>query len=84
MRINVQGLAEENEYDERNLVRCKCGQHYYPSKKMFVEFLKQYGDVDAQVDIWTHSHLDTGEVEIHVDLKYQTADLIDETKMKEK
>ena len=79
MKINVQGLADPSAYNERNLVRCKCGKHYYPSKKMFVEFLKQYEDVDAEVDIWSVNHLETGEVEIHVDLKYRISDAEKET-----
>jgi len=70
MKINVYGLADEKEYDERNLVKCKCGKHYYPSKKMFVEFLKQFNDVKANVSIWTHTDLDTGKVIINVQLKY--------------
>lgn len=74
MKINVEGLADSSFYDKRNLVRCRCGRHYYPSKKMFVEFLKQYEDVDAEVDIWSVEHWDTGEVEIHVDLKYKISD----------
>ena len=79
MKINVQGLADPSAYNERNLVRCKCGKHYYPSKKMFVEFLKQYEDVDAEVDIWTNKHWDTGEVEIHVDLKYRLFDAVEDS-----
>jgi len=74
MIINVEGLADSSFYDERNLVRCKCGKHYYPSKKMFVEFLKQYEDINAEVYIWSVTHLESGEVEIHVDLKYKISD----------
>jgi len=78
MKINVQGLADPSTYDRRNLVRCKCGKHYYPSKKMFAEFLKQYEDVEVEVDIWSVERLEAGEVEIHVDLKYRISDAKEE------
>lgn len=71
MQITVEGLASEKEYNDKNLVKCKCGKHWYPSKKMFAEFLKQYEDIDAEVDIWSIAHWENGTVEIHVDLKYK-------------
>jgi len=61
-------------YDERNLTICKCGKHRYPSKLMFIRFLEQFKDVDATVDVWSMEHWDTGEVEIHIDLKYKISD----------
>lgn len=33
------------QYDERNLTISQSGLNKYPSKKMFVEFLKQYEDI---------------------------------------
>lgn len=72
MKINVQGLT--GIYDNRFLTQCKCGEHWYPSKRMFAEFLKQYEDIDADVDIWAREDWDTGEVKITVELKYLISD----------
>ena len=71
MKVHVEGLANPKEYDERNLVRCRCGKHYYPSKKMFAEFLKKYRDVEGETWIWTEENWDKGEATIHVELKYK-------------
>lgn len=67
-------LAEEGEYNDRNLVRCRCGKHWYPSKKMFIEFLKQFKDVKATADIWTHSDIPSGKVTIHCEISYVVKD----------
>jgi|GEM_PF-6216218 hypothetical protein len=75
MKVKVYGLAEDSEYDERNLVLSESHKHHYPSKKMFAEFLKQYEDVDAEVEIWTHSDATTGIVTVNVEVKYKVADL---------
>ena len=77
MKINIDKykLAGKKEYDDRSLVRCKCGKHWYPSKKMFLEFLKQYKDVDAEADIWSHEDVNTGKVTIYVELSYVVGDL---------
>jgi hypothetical protein len=63
-----------NAYDERNLAKCKCGKHRYPSKLMFIEFLKQFKDVPGTADIWSIRHNEDGSVEIHVDVKYYVTD----------
>ena len=70
----IKESIEANAYDERNLTICKCGKHHYPSKLMFIRFLEQFEDINADVDIWSMEHWDTGEVEIHVDLKYKISD----------
>ena len=53
MKINVQGLADDNKvYDERNLDTCVCGcGRKFLTKKMFLEFLKQYEDIDGEASI---------------------------------
>jgi len=61
-------------YNDRNLVQCRCGKHWYPSKKMFLEFLKQYKDIPATAEVWSHQDLDTGKVTIHVELSYFISD----------
>jgi hypothetical protein len=48
MKIKYDKTRFEGKYDKRNLTICKCGKHKYPSKKMFVEFLKQYKDIFKQ------------------------------------
>ena len=65
-------------YDERNLTKCKCGKHRYPSKLMFIEFLKQFKDVPDVADIWSIRHNENGSVEIHVDIKYFVTDAKEE------
>jgi len=67
-------LAEKKKYNERNLVQCRCGEHWFPSKKMFIEFLKQYKDVDGEADIWSIEDWETGQVTIHIELSYMTPD----------
>ena len=68
MEIKVEGLAEEEEYDERNLVMCRCGEHLCPSKKMFAEFLERYRDIDAVAEIRSTESM-SGEVEIQVTVR---------------
>lgn len=70
MEIKVKGLGDDDQYDERNLVRCPCGKHYRPSKKMFAEFLENYRDIDGVAQIWSSEA--AGEVEIHVTLRFRT------------
>lgn len=70
----IKESIKANAYDKRNLTICKCGDHYYPSKLMFIRFLEQFKDIKADVEIWSMEHWDTGEVEIHVDLKYKISD----------
>lgn len=65
MEINVEGLADEGEYDERNLLRCPCGEHYLPTKKMFAEFLEKYEDLDGVAEIRGSKSV-WGDVEIKV------------------
>lgn len=69
MKVIVDGLI--GKYNKRNLAKCNCGNHYYPSKKMFAEFLKQYKDVEAEVYIGSTQNFSTGEVNIYLDLKYK-------------
>ena len=68
MKVKVGGI--EGKYDNRNLTVCKCGKHHYPSKKMFAEFLKQFKDVKADVNIISVEDL-SGVVVIYVELKYK-------------
>jgi phage terminase large subunit len=66
---------KEARYDKRNLVFSLSGLRKYPSKKMFIEFLKKYKDVKGIADIWSerdHTH-DTET--IHVELKYKVPNL---------
>lgn len=62
-------------YDKRNLVVSKSGLRKYPSKKMFVEFLKKYKDVNATVDIWSERDFSKSEETIHVELKYKVPNI---------
>jgi len=75
MNVEVGGIVSKEKYDSRNLVRCRCGKHWYPSKKMFVEFLKNYEDVVADVQIWSVEDWSTGECTIHLELKYKVGDV---------
>lgn len=68
MKINCTGIA--GKYDERNLTISKSGKHKYPSKKMFVEFLKKYPDIEAHVDIWSIESTN-GKVSIKLELEYE-------------
>jgi len=72
--IGIKESKKLGAYDERNLTKCKCGKHRYPSKLMFIEFLKQFKDVPGTADIWSIRHNENGSVEIHVDVKYFIAD----------
>jgi hypothetical protein len=67
-------------YDERNLAVCKCGEHKYPSKLMFIRFLEQFKDIPGTADIWSIQHLENGTVEIHVDVKYKVVPLKENNK----
>ena len=71
MKINVEGLAKKDQYDKRNFIKCNCGKHFYPSKKMFVEFLKQFKSTKANVDIWSIEKWDKDEVTISLELTYK-------------
>lgn len=71
MKLKYDKKAFKGKYDERNLTICKCGKHKYPSKKMFVEFLKQFKDIKGVADIWATQDLDNGKVKIHLELEYQ-------------
>lgn len=64
-------IASARKYDERNLQYSQSGKHKYPSKKMFVEFLKQFKDVDAEASIWGMEDLDRGVVTINVEVVYK-------------
>jgi len=80
MKIIVDKSKLTGPYDARNLARCKCGKHSYPSKKMFVEFLKQFRDIPGTADIWSESDWDTGIVTIHVEVKYKVRNLKEKAK----
>ena len=71
MIINFNECLIDGEYDKRNLVFSKSGKYKYPSKRMFIEFLKEYEDVDGEADIWSEEDIPTGEVKIHIELKYK-------------
>jgi len=62
-------------YDERNLTISASGKHRYPSKKMFIEFLKQFKDVRGVAEIWSEENWTTGTVTIHVEVTYKVADV---------
>jgi hypothetical protein len=71
MKLIYDKSSLEGGYDERNLSICKCGKHHYPSKKMFIEFLKKFKDVKGTADIWSEQNLDSGRVKIHVEVEYR-------------
>lgn len=73
MKINCDNpfSLKEAIYDERNLVYSESGRNKYPSKKMFVEFLKQYKDIPANVEIWSMGDLINGTTTINVKLEYK-------------
>lgn len=73
-RTKIEESIKLKAYDERNLTICKCGKHHYPSKLMFIRFLEQFEDIKGIAEIWSMEHWETGEVEIHVDLKYKISD----------
>ena len=73
-RTKIRESIQNKAYDERNLTKCKCGKHRYPSKLMFIRFLEQFTDVKGSADIWSMNHQEDGTVEIHVDVKYRVAD----------
>jgi hypothetical protein len=66
---------EAGAYDERNLAKCKCGKHRFPSKLMFIRFLEQFKGIQGTADIWSMSHEENGTVEIHVDVTYKVPPL---------
>lgn len=68
-------LGSTTKYNKRNLVNSQSGKHWYPSKKMFVEFLKQYKDVRGIASIWSVEDWSDGTVTINVELKYRVANL---------
>lgn len=70
MEITCEGIT--GKYDRRNLTISKSGKNKYPSKKMFLKFLEKYEDIDGTADIWSSEDLPTGEVTIHVKVKYIT------------
>jgi len=75
MKIIVDQSKLTGPYDTRNLAGCRCGKHWYPSKKIFVEFLKQYPDLPGTAEIWSESDWETGITAIHVEVKYKVRNL---------
>ncbi len=71
MKINVEGLGKPSQYDDRGLVYSQSRGNLYPSKKMFVDFLKQFNDVKAEVDIWAIEDHTKDEVTITLELKHK-------------
>jgi len=68
-------LAEKKHYDERYLDECICGcGRRFPSKRMFIEFLKHYKDVDGEANIWSKKDLNTGKETIYVELSFMPSD----------
>lgn len=63
-------LGIKGVYDNRYLQQCRCGEHWYPSKKMFLEFLKQFKDINAEVSIHSISDAVKGTGRITVELEY--------------
>jgi len=80
LRYNRQKMKESGPYDNRNLVLSMSGKYHYPSKKMFIEFLKQFKDVSGLADIWSESDLNNGTTTIHVEIKYKVKKLMREYK----
>lgn len=74
MKINVEGLAPDNGYDDRGLVYSESRKRLYPSKMMFVKFLEQFKDIKADVDIWGLDDLTNNTVTINLELKYKVKD----------
>ena len=70
MNLKYDKESITGKYDDRNLTVSKSGKYFYPSKKMFIEFLKQFSDVKADVDIWSVQDV-CGDIEIHLELKYK-------------
>lgn len=75
MKILVDKNKLTGKYDERNLTISQSGLHKYPSKKMFVEFLKQYKDIKATADIWGTEDITNSTVTINVEVKYKVPNL---------
>ena len=76
MELEYQEEALCGKYDERNLTISGSGKRKYPSKKMFIEFLKTYKDVDGNAEIWSTQNLSDGEVTINVQLTYKVNDVL--------
>jgi hypothetical protein len=72
-KVRIQEGIEKEVYDERNLAKCKCGKHRYPSKLMLIRFLEQFKDVKGTADIWSNQNLDTDEITINLEIKYKIA-----------
>lgn len=64
-------VITNGDYDKRNLTYSKNRKYKYPSKKMFIEFLKQYEDVDGVAKIWSEEDWTAEEVRIKVELCYK-------------
>ena len=73
MKVKISGRVKGKQYDERNLIVCKCGcGKRLPSKKMLAEFLKRYyKDIDADVDIWAGHNMANDEITIHLELMFK-------------
>ena len=68
MKISVDlGNAK---YDERWLQLSKSGECLYPSKAMFVKFLEQYADINAEVSIHSVNDSIKGVGRISIELEY--------------
>ena len=76
MNIHAEGIDPNSDnYDERGLNHCRCGcKLKFPSKKMFVDFLKQYSDIDAEAMILTIENRESGKVTISVEVTYSIAE----------
>jgi len=82
MKIIVDKSKLTGPYDSRNLSGCACGKHWYPSKKMFVEFLKQFKDIPGTADIWSVNDWTSNTVTIHVEVKYKVRNLKEKKRRK--
>lgn len=71
MKINYEKEKISGKYDKRNLSISESGTNRYPSKKMFVEFLKKFPDVKANASIWSLADYAKNEVTITVEVKYK-------------
>lgn len=66
---------KESRYDKRGLALSQSGLRRYPSKKMFIDFLRKYNDIKGSVDIWSEVDNISNEVTIHLELKYKIPDM---------
>lgn len=78
MKLDYDPLDLVGNYDRRNLEFSLTGKHKYPSKKMFVEFLKKFPDIKATASIWSLRNYADSTVTINVEVKYKAPNFVKE------